>query len=86
VGADEGVFKRIKLEVRGADVEFNRVRVVCTTGAGDEIEVRDKVKRGGQARHIDLKGGDRLIKRVVFFYKTDRDADRDAHVILLGHR
>jgi hypothetical protein len=86
VGSDEGVFKRIKLEVRGADVDFKKVTVVYASGEDDVLEVRDKVKRGEQTRPIDLKGGNRAIKKVVLVYKTDRDADRDARVILLGHK
>ena len=83
VGADEGVFSRIKLEVRGADVEFKRVRVVYASGQDDDIEVRDKVKKGGQTRPIDLKGAGRAIKKVVLIYKADR-GDRDARVVLFG--
>jgi hypothetical protein len=86
VGADEGVFKRIKLEVRGSDVEFKKVTVVYENGDPEQIDVRDKVKRGGQTRAIDLKGGHRAIKKVVLLYKTTGDTDRDARVILLGHK
>ena len=35
VGADEGVFKSIKLQVLQADVEFMSVRVVYASGGGE---------------------------------------------------
>src|SRR5437764_2263748 len=48
VGGDEGVFKRIKLEVRGADVQFKKITVVYESGDPEEVDVRDEVKRGSQ--------------------------------------
>jgi Protein of unknown function (DUF2541) len=86
VGADDGAFRQIKLEIDGADVQFARVRVVYASGADDDIEVRDKIKRGGQTRAIDLKGGKRAIRKVVLVYKTERGADRDARVVLFGRK
>jgi hypothetical protein len=85
VGADAGVLSKIKLEVRGADVEFKSARVVYASGKDDDIEVRDKVKKGEQTRPIDLKGAGRTIKKVVLLYKADH-ADRDARVVLFGKR
>jgi len=88
VGAEEGLAKRIKFEVRGMDMEFKKVTVTYENGDPEEIEVRDKVRRGGKTRAIDLKGGNRVIKKVLIAFKTDKDkdADRDARVVLLGHK
>jgi hypothetical protein len=60
VGAEHGLARRIK------------------------FEVRDTVRRGGRSRAINLKGGNRAIKRVVIAFKVDKDADRDALIVLLG--
>lgn len=86
VGAEEGLAKRIKLEVRGTDVEFKKVTVTYESGDPEEVDVRDKVRRGGKTRAIDLKGGNRVIKKVVLAFKVDKDTDRDARIILLGHK
>jgi hypothetical protein len=86
VGAEEGLAKRIKFEVRGTDVEFKKVTVTYENGDPEEIDVRDKVRRGGRTRPIDLKGGNRVIKKVLIAFKVDKDADRDARIILLGHK
>jgi len=86
VGADEGVFKRIKIEAKGADIEIKKITVVYSNDEKEDLEVRDKIKRGEQTRPIDLKGKNRSIKKVLFLYKTVKDADRDAAVILLGHK
>jgi hypothetical protein len=86
VGGDEGAFKRIKLEVRGADVEFKNVTVVYESGDPEEVDVRDEVKRGSQTRPIDLKGGRRAIKKVLLAIKVDKDTDRDARIVLMGSK
>ncbi len=86
VGSDEGVFKQIKFEVRGADVEFKKVTVVYSNDESEEVQVRDKIKRGEQSRPIDLKGRNRSIKKVLLAYKTVSDGDASARVILLGNK
>ena len=62
VGRDEGMFRAIKLEVRDADVEILKVRVVYARGGYGDFDVRHKIKEGGQTRPLDLKGGDRAIR------------------------
>jgi len=84
VGGEEGLVKRIKFEVRGADVEFKKVTVTYNSGDPEEIDIRDEVRRGGKTRAIDLKGGSRVIKKVLIAFKVDKDADRDAAIVLLG--
>src|SRR5690349_20064195 len=86
VGAEEGLVKRIKFEVRGTDVEFKKATVSYENGDPEQIDVRDKVRRGGKTRPIDLKGGNRVIKKVAIALKVDKDADRDARVILMGRK
>ena len=86
VGADEGVFKSIKLQVLKADVEFMSVRVVFANGADQEIELRNKVRAGGETRSIDLEGRNRSIRKVVFLYRAEKRARKSAVVVLYGRR
>jgi len=86
VGAKEGLVKRIKFEVRGTDVEFKKVTVTYEKGDPEEVEIRDKVSRGEKTRAIDLEGGNRTIKKVVIAFKLDKDVDRDARIVLMGHK
>ena len=61
--------KRIKFEVRGAEVEFKKVTVTYESGDPEEIEIREeKVRNRGRTRTIDLKGGNRAIKKVLVSY------------------
>jgi hypothetical protein len=84
--------KRIKFEVRGAEVEFKKITVTYESGDPEEIEVREeKVRNRGRTRTIDLKGGNRAMKKVLLSYKAEKtdnakDSDRDSLIILLGHK
>ena len=84
--------KRIKFEVRGAEVEFKKVTVTYESGDPEEIEIREeKVRNRGRTRTIDLKGGNRAIKKVLVSYKAEKtdnakDSDRDSKIILMGHK
>jgi hypothetical protein len=68
VGRAEGRFQSIQLRVTGAPVEFYRVVVNYGNGTKEEVEVREKIPAGGQTRAIDLKGRERVISSVDFFY------------------
>jgi len=68
LGRAEGRFQSIQLRVMGAPVEFYRVVVNYGNGASEEVEVRDRIPGGGQTRAIDLRGTDRVINSVEFFY------------------
>jgi hypothetical protein len=68
VGRAEGRFQALQLRVTGGPVEFHRVIVHFANGQKDELEVREKIPAGGQTRAIDLKGNERAISSVDFFY------------------
>jgi hypothetical protein len=68
IGRNEGRFQSIQLRVAGGPVEFHRVVVHYSNGTSEEVEVRDRIPAGGQTRAIDLRGGDRAISSVEFFY------------------
>ncbi|MCB1053475.1 MAG: DUF2541 family protein [Acidobacteria bacterium] len=84
VGAREGRFSKIKLEVRRNGVDFRKVVVHFKNGDKQEIEVRDHIAAGGQTRVIDLDGNTRVIARVVFHYDTQGMHGKKALVILWG--
>ena len=68
IGRAEGRFRSIQLRVSGSPVEFYRVVVRYGNGTSDEVEVREHIPAGGQTRPIDLRGDDRVISSVDFFY------------------
>ena len=68
VSRSQGVFREIQLRVRGGAVEFQRVVVHYGNGAGDELQVRERIPAGGQTRPIDLRGERRDIRSVELWY------------------
>lgn len=84
VGRKDGDFSKIKLVVKGNDVEFKDVDVVYGNGQRDDIRIRNRIRAGGETRAIDLKGGERFIRRVEFVYKSRPSFKGQATVELWG--
>jgi len=68
VGRGRGRFQRIQIRVDRAPIEFHRVIVHYANGRSEEVNVRQRIPAGGQTRAIDLRGDDRNIDSVEFFY------------------
>ena len=88
VGADEGQFRKIKLEVRHSTVTIEKLVIHYADGTEQAVPMRRKIPAGGQSRPIDLEGNSRVIQKVVFWYSTKkmRKQDNQAVVHLLGKR
>jgi hypothetical protein len=83
IGADK--FKSIKLKVTDAPLDLQSVMVYYESDEMEEIPVRNNLKAGTETRVIDLKSKDKNLKKVVFTYKTQPNAeDKKAHVELYG--
>ena len=68
VGAREGAFKSIRLEVQKSDVEILDLTIVYGNNTTEELRVRQLIKSGGSTRNIDLAGYKRAIKQVIITY------------------
>lgn len=68
VGRDDGRFRSLQLRVEAAPIEFQRVVVHYANGTSEEIQLRNRIPAGGETRVIDLRGGDRVIQSVEFWY------------------
>ena len=86
VSAKKGVFKKIKLKVKRRRVTFRSVKVHFANGDVQDINLRHEIPAGGETRNIDLKGKDRVIKKVVFWYVTTSNQGQRARVQLWGWR
>ncbi len=84
VTAARGDFRRIKLTVQRASVDFHRVVVHYGNGADQTIALRNTIPAGGETRAIDLEGRDRVIRSVEFWYDANTARGRRAQVRLLG--
>jgi len=86
VTAARGDFRRIKLTVQRAAVDFHRMVVHFGNGSRQEVELRNTIPAGGESRAIDLTGDDRVIRSVEFWYDARTIRGRRAVVRLFGHR
>ena len=68
VGPGRGRFQRVQIRVDRAPIEFQRVVVHYGNGRSEELSIRHRIPAGGQTRAIDLRGNDRNIDSVEFFY------------------
>lgn len=81
-----GDFKAIKLFVQNEGIEFDRVVVHFGNGGKEVMNIKNFVPAGGETRVMDLTGGDRVIKKVDFFYKSNAMTGKKARVVLYGRR
>jgi hypothetical protein len=72
IGRDDGRFRAIQIHVERAPIEFQRVVVHYGNGVDEEIAIRNRIRPGGKTRVIDLRGRDRVIDSVEFWYARAR--------------
>ena len=81
-----GDFKAIKLFVHNEGIDFDRVVVHFGNGGQDVMQIKNFIPAGGETRVMDLEGGDRVIKKVDFFYQSNAMTSKKAKVVLYGKR
>lgn len=84
VGQSEGRYKRIKLRVKQAPIEFYEVRVVFGSGSHLDIPIRQVVEAGSESRPLDLPGDARVIRQVDLLYRSIPTFKGAAEVCVFG--
>jgi hypothetical protein len=85
LGADR--FASIKFKVKDAPIYLMDLEVYYESGDKQDINVNFPIKGKGESRVIDLDGGERSLKKIVFVYKTlDNRKDKRAHVEIWGFK
>ena len=85
--ATEGQFHALRFRVTRAPVRFYRMEVTYGNGEKDTIEIRSLVRAGGSSRVIDLRGRDRFLRSVKFWYEAASvGRGRRATVTLFGRK
>jgi hypothetical protein len=78
-------FRRIKLKVTDAPVNIKHLVVTYDNGAPDQVDVRQRIEKGGESRAIDLRGaGRRSLRKVELWYDTAGRFQGRADVTLFG--
>jgi len=70
VGAREGGFTAIKLEVAGGNLEMYDIKVTFGNGQTFSPDTRIQFHQGSWSRTIDLPGPVRILRRVDFWYRS----------------
>ena len=84
VGADEGVFKSVKLVVKKSGIHIKDMKIHFMNGDVMDVQVRKIIPAGGETRAIDLPGNNRALEKVTFWYESTKKNDKRATVILFG--
>lgn len=80
----EGVFTKVRLHVKGNDLHMLDMKIHYANGDVQDVPLRFRIPAGGFSRVIDLPGNKRIIKKVVFWYRTEGMRGKRAHVALWG--
>jgi hypothetical protein len=83
VGAVEGRFDAIRLDVEGGNIDLFDLRVEFANGAPFSPATRFEFRQGSLSRTIDLPGEARAIRRIAFLYRSELRLGR-ATVHLFG--
>ena len=80
----QGTFNAIKLKVERSDVHFDRVIVHYRNRTREVLPIRKRIAAGGETRVINLKGANRIIRKIDFHYTTPLRDGKKARVIVFG--
>ena len=80
----EGTFNALKFKVKYRPITMYDMKVHYGNGTIEDIKLKVHIPAGGTSRIIDLRGGNRVIKKVVFRYETKTNRGRRAEIRLFG--
>jgi hypothetical protein len=86
VTAYEGTFRKLKLSVVNAPIFVRNVKIVYGNGNTTNIRVNRKIEKNSDSAALDLPGNKRIIKKVIFNYKSVPSYRGKASVVLFGKR
>jgi Protein of unknown function (DUF2541) len=78
-----GGIRALQIAVRGGNAELERVRVHYRNGGHEDLELRQRIAKGGQSRWIDLNGGDRCIEAIAVIGDTE-NSRKQANIKIFG--
>jgi hypothetical protein len=73
---EKGRVSEVKLKVQKGSVEIEKLWVKFKNGEIDHLEVRERIREGGESRWIDLKGGKRCVAAIGIIGDTEGSRDQ----------
>ncbi len=78
-------FASIKFKVTEAPIDLMSLEIYYESGDKQDVKINTPIKEKGESRVIELNGGERNLKKIVFVYKTlPNRKDVKAHVEVWG--
>ena len=78
-------FASIKFKVANAPIDITSVEIFYESGDNQMTNLNCSVKAPGESSIVNLNGGERTLKKIVFVYKTPPNyKDQKSHVEILG--
>lgn len=78
-------FASLIFKVDDAPIDLVEIEIFYESGDNQKVSANFPIKAPGQSKEIDLNGGERNIKKIVFVYKTlPNNKDKKAHVEIWG--
>lgn len=84
VTASRGVFKKLKIRVKGAPIYMQKMVVHYGNGTTQSLAIRKNIAQGSESRVMDLPGKNRAIKKIVFWYEKGNWTTKKPVVTLWG--
>lgn len=82
----EGKFSKLKLKVLRSGLNMHKMVVHFSNGQTQNVALKKNFSKGGESRVIDINGGRRVIKKVVFYYDAKSVMNKNKAVVVLFGR
>lgn len=79
-------FTSLKITVKNGSLNMHKATVHFANGDKQDIEFPEVVTAEAGGRVIDLKGNDRVIEKVTFWYDTRQKSDQKATIEVWGKK
>ncbi len=85
IAIDAGIFNELKFSVKSGTLSMHKCTLHFIDGSTKDVEFPDNVKASTE-RTIDLKGSNKKLDKVIFWYDTNNKSDVKAVVELWGKK
>lgn len=86
LNSSKEVFNQLRVTVKGGAVNMHKATVHFANGDKQDIDFPDTVTPENDGRLIDLKGNNRVIEKVTFWYDTKANSTEKATVEVWGKK
>jgi hypothetical protein len=81
----KGTYTTVKIKVKEGNINMHRCMITFENGEKQEIEIKHQFTAGSD-KTIDLKGNNRIIEKVTFWYDTKNKSSQKAVVEVWGKK